>query len=253
MRSGIKSTFKKKIYVRLDDACPWMDHDKWDRIIDILDRNEIKPLIGIIPQNLDSQTRIKDENPDFWNKMTLLASRGYSIALHGFDHRCVTDCGGVNPVHQRSEFAGLPLNVQREKIRKGIAIFESHGLTPKYFFAPSHTFDANTLVALEKESEIRLICDTFKLYPYKLGDFTVIPQQMGSFRHPPLPGSWVFCFHPNNMKDSEFEAFESFIRDHRELFHDFNEFDECAASVSLLKRVVNYICFKSYLFFRKII
>lgn len=241
----------KKLYIRLDDASPWMNGEKWERIFAILDRHDIKPLIGIIPQNLDAQTRIKEENPDFWNKMQLLESKGYSIALHGLDHRCITDCGGINPVHRRSEFAGLSLDVQREKIRKGCEIFKYHGLNPKYFFAPSHTFDTNTLVALEKESEIRYICDTFKLYPYKCGNFIVIPQQMGSFRNPPLPGYWVFCFHPNNMSDTEFEVFESFIRDNRNLFHNFNEFDECAASFSPLKRVLNYLSFKSYLLLRK--
>lgn len=242
----------KKIYVRLDDASPWMDGKKWDRMFSILDRYEVKPLIGIIPHNLDPQTRIEDEDASFWEKMVQLASRGYSIALHGFDHKCATDCGGVNPVHRRSEFAGLPLYVQREKIHEGIEIFKSHGLIPKYFFAPSHTFDDNTLVALEEESEIRLICDTFKLYPYKWGNFTVIPQQMGSFRNPPLPGHWVFCFHPNNMSDSEFDGFEAFIRSNRNSFHDFNEFDECEASVSPLKKFINYICFKSYLLLRKL-
>ncbi len=63
-------------------------------------------------------------------------------------------------MHNRSEFAGLALEEQREKVRKGVAVFQEHGIVPRVFFAPGHTFDRNTLKALALESDIRVICDT---------------------------------------------------------------------------------------------
>jgi len=57
--------------------------------------------------------------------------------------------------------------VQKQKIRDGYAILKEYGLTPKYFFAPSHTFDENTLVALKECSDIRIISDTIATKPYK--------------------------------------------------------------------------------------
>ena len=59
--------------------------------------------------------------------------------------------GGINPVQNKSEFAGHPLEVQKKKIRQGIAVFRQHGIEPSVFFAPSHTFDHNTLEALKQD------------------------------------------------------------------------------------------------------
>jgi len=69
----------------------------------------------------------------------------------------------LNPLWTRSEFAGLKLEEQKEKIKKGLSIMKENGVEPGYFFAPSHTYDSNTLNALESESNIRIISDTIGL------------------------------------------------------------------------------------------
>jgi len=56
---------------------------------------------------------------------------------------------------------------------------ENNDLEPKVFFAPSHTFDANTLEALRLESNIGVICDTIANNVYTLNAFYFIPQQTG--------------------------------------------------------------------------
>ena len=61
----------------------------------------------------------KDEQ--FWNTTHAWQNKGWEIALHGYDHVCITNEGGINPVNPRSEFAGVSLELQKEKVRKGIA------------------------------------------------------------------------------------------------------------------------------------
>ena len=39
--------------IRLDDASEYMDLDKWSRMEELLDKYNIKPIFGIIPDNQD--------------------------------------------------------------------------------------------------------------------------------------------------------------------------------------------------------
>ncbi len=216
---------KTQYLIRLDDACPFMDSKKWHRMEVILDKYHIKPLVGVIPSNADPQTMKEAEDSFFWDKAHQWEEKGWSIALHGYDHVCITEGGmkGLNPFWKRSEFAGLPLEHQREKIRKGYEELQNHGFDPEYFFAPSHTFDENTLEAIRQETKIRIISDTIGRYPYKKGDFIFIPQISGHCSEIPLPGIYTFCFHPNVMKDTNFDTLEAFLKNHQAEFIGFDE------------------------------
>ena len=124
-----------------------------------------------------------------------------------------------------SEFCGVPLDEQRDKIRQGLAVMREHGIKPRYFFAPGHTFDENTLTALKEESDIRIVSDTIALKPYRHGDFVFIPQFSGQCRKMKLSGVYTFCYHPNTMGDKSFEELESFLREHKDHFVSFDELD----------------------------
>ena len=132
---------------------------------------------------------------------------------------------GLNPFWKRSEFAGIPLERQKEKIRKGITVLHQHGFEPKYFFAPSHTFDLNTLEALRVETDIRIVSDTIGRYPYKYGDFVFIPQISGHCAKMSLSGIYTFCFHPNTMKESSYVALEEFLAKKHNQFICFDNID----------------------------
>lgn len=212
-----------RYFVRLDDACPSMHHERWRKVLDSLDRHGVHPMIGVIPSNQDPMTMTSPADSAFWDKIRARAEKGDPIALHGFNHCCDSESGGINPVHQRSEFAGLPLDEQRVKIRDGYRILTGNGLQPEFFFAPSHTFDATTLTALREETPIRNVCDTVALRPYTRDGFLFIPQQMGRFRDVKVPGYWVICYHPTFMTDAEIAAFDSFLSSHRSQFGDFRE------------------------------
>ena len=227
-----------KYLIRLDDACPYMDRAKWQRIEDLLDKYEVKPLVGIIPVNSDSETMIDSKDAGFWDKALRWEQKGWNIALHGFDHVCTTKKGGLNPVHKRSEFAGLSYEEQCQKIRNGYTLLRDKGLDVKWFFAPSHTFDENTLNAIKELTPIRFISDMIATKPYLYKGFTFVPCQMGVLREMPISGYWCACYHPNIMKDEEFVALDSFLKMHKDDVISFDELPE-AGSKSIKDKLLS--------------
>ena len=228
-------------YIRLDDACEKRDICRWNRIEKILDKYDIIPLVGIIPCCEDPMMEGYKVDDNFWNRVNKWHAKGWVIAMHGHKHVFVTEDGGINPVNKKSEFAGVSLDVQKLKIRDGVEIFRLHGLEPKVFFAPAHTFDRNTLVALKKESNIRVISDTIASKPYFRWGFTFIPQQSGHVRKLPF-NTVTFCYHPNNMNNTDFEALERFIVHNRKRFGNF-EIVQTKRKYSLLDSFLNKIYF----------
>lgn len=227
--------------LRLDDACPTMDAKLWSRVEDILDKYEVRPMVGIIPHNEDPKQQIDPEDENFWQKAKCWDQKGWAIALHGYNHCYISNAAGINPLWNRSEFASVELNVQKQKILEGYTIFKENDLKPMYFFAPSHTFDENTLVALKECSDIRIISDTIATKPYRKGDFIFIPQLGGHCTEMKINGVWTFCFHPNVMKENDFLSLESFLKTHKEKFIGFDEIDlSRVCRKSLLSRLFSF-------------
>lgn len=209
-----------KYIIRLDDATIRMDILKWEKMEKLLDKYNIKPLVGIIPDCKDPMMRKYDYDPEFWIKAKKWQEKEWSIAMHGYDHVYITKNCGINPVNNRSEFAGLDLETQRVKIKNGVQILEKHGIQPVAFFAPSHTFDENTIIALKEESNIRIISDTIANDAYVKYGITFVPQQSGKVRY--LPFRLVtFCYHPNTMTELDFCNLERFIKANRKRFISF--------------------------------
>ena len=219
--------------IRLDDASDHMNIENWDRIERLLDEYGIKPLVGIIPENRDPMLLEFPADPAFWEKARRWQEKGWRIALHGYVHVCASDCAGINPVHNRSEFAGCSLEEQCAKIREGLQILQGHGLKPDVFFAPSHTFDNNTMEALRMESEIRTISDTVANDVYCRSGFTFIPQQSGRVRKLPFRVATI-CLHPNFTTDAEFLEIEAFFQGNTEAFLNPQEISQTTRKRSLL-------------------
>lgn len=233
-----------KFLIRLDDACPYMERAKWQRIENLLDKYEIKPLVGIIPANADPITMINCEDNHFWEKARKWQEKGWIVALHGYDHVYISEEGGINPFWHRSEFAGVSLDKQKEKIRNGLAVLQKYNVNPKCFFAPSHTYDENTLEALKSESDIRIISDSIGTIPYHYKGIVFIPQIVGHCTVPPLPGYWTFCLHPNVMTNEDFENTERFIIDNKRNFISFDELDlNNVKKKSLFDRLLSHAFF----------
>ena len=211
--------------LRLDDACDTMDKDKWERVEKILDKNNILPLIALIPNNNDDNMVKQSKIINFKDIIERWKKKGWEIGQHGYDHCYINNCGGINPVNLRSEFAGTSLEKQLEKIQLGKKIIlEEYNIESNIFIAPSHTFDENTITAL-KENRIFKISDGKFLYPCKYKGIVFIPQQVGDFRNILFPGVWTFCYHPNEMKENDFIKFEKFLEKNKNRFIAFKNID----------------------------
>lgn len=205
--------------MRLDDACPKRDAAKWDRMEALLDKYGVKPLVGVIPNCKDSDMDCYTEDIDFWTKrVSNWQEKGWQIAMHGYNHVFKTNDGGINPVNRRSEFAGVPYEDQKKMIADGVSILRGHGINPKVFFAPAHTFDENTIRALHDVSDICIISDTPANMPYSKYGITFVPQQSGRVRKLPFD-TVTFCYHPNTMSEMDFETLEIFLQQNK--FEDF--------------------------------
>src|SRR5207244_3398344 len=105
--------------------------DVWAGIEDLLGRTGIQPLLAVIPDNQDATLRISPERSDFWDRVRAWQARGWNIGVHGYQHRYVARDRGIYGRTDRSEFAGLPLAEQRDRIESSLAIFEKEGVTPE--------------------------------------------------------------------------------------------------------------------------
>ena len=238
---------KNSFLIRLDDACPTMHEKNWLRMEALLDKYNVKPMVGVIPNNEDPKQIIGPEILNYWKIIKLWQEKGWTIALHGYDHCYVSDQGlqGLNPLWRRSEFSGVPYEIQRDKIKKGYQMLKDHGIDVNYFFAPAHTFDENTLKALYSETSIRKISDTIALKPYRKGPFIFIPQYTGGLYKYNIGGVFTRCFHPSTMNEESFERAARFISANISRMISFADLDfNNVKKMGLMDRMFSYIVYK---------
>ena len=233
----------KKFILRLDDACETMDRRKWKKMEELLDKYNIQPLVGVVPYNEDDNLIIDSYDENFWEKVKKWQSKKWSIALHGYNHVYISENPGINPIHKRSEFAGVIYEIQKEKIKKGYQKFLDNRIEPRIFFSPSHTFDETTLKVLKECTNIRIISDTIANDVYYENGFYFVPQQSGRVRN--LPFKVVtFCYHPNTMQEEEFFILENFLKEHRKKFINIEKLIYKKRKLSLYDKFLKFLYFK---------
>ncbi|MFA6506547.1 MAG: DUF2334 domain-containing protein [Treponemataceae bacterium] len=197
--------------IRLDDARPRMNKNRWDAVERVLDARGTKPLVAVIPACADAELDAgKAEDGDFWNRAIAWQDKGWGIALHGHEHALRPSAGGLVPLNGYSEFVGLPEEVQRKKINLGYRILTEKSLIAAWWVAPAHGFDEATLTALAKETPIRLISDGLSTRPYSCLGFTWFPQQLWKPRKM-RSGFWTICLHPDEMSDEAISRLDAFL------------------------------------------
>lgn len=231
----------RRYYVRLDDAHAKMDIKKWKRVISILDNFGVKAIIGVIPNNKDSEIDVLEYSINFWNVVKEWNENGHIIALHGLNHLKHTTNPGLIPKNKRSEFAGLDIELQTKKIAKGIEYFKENGFEVKIFIPPFHSFDRNTIVALLKYN-IDVLYDGISFYPYEKDKILFFPQQYNKFKKR-RKGCWTTCLHPSSMTSLNFKDMETFISENKHDFH--NDFFETVKKYRNRK-----VTFKDMIFYK---
>lgn len=211
-----------RIFFRLDDIAPNMNWDKFNFIISLFRRYNIKPLLAVIPDNKDPELLKYPANSDFWRIIKELNQNGWTIAQHGFEHFYKTQNGGVLKINKKGEFAGLDFKTQKIMIANGISIMKDQlSLIPEIFVAPGHSFDKNTVKAL-KENSFNYISDGIALYPFKKWDLVWLPQVLWRPRKIWF-GQITVTLHINTEEQSDLNEIEEFIGKNRKIIGDFTE------------------------------
>ena len=228
-----------------------MKLEVWLKFEEILDEFSIKPIIGVIPDCKDPKLRYRKPMVEFWDWIRHLKRKGWIIAMHGYQHLYVTENSGLIDLNKYSEFAGLPYEVQAEKIRKAYEIFLLNRIKPDFWMAPAHSFDLNTLKALKELTDIEYITDGFAIFPFEKYGFKWLPQQLWKFRRFPF-GVWTICLHPNNMSIPQVEIWRKVFEQYSRLF--YSDVFDLNYDNSFLKNIINnsfnYIWSKTLKFWR---
>jgi hypothetical protein len=201
---------ESRYILRFDDICPTMNWAVWEAIERILDLHAVRPILAVVPDNLDPNLMCDPPAMDFWDRVRRWQAKGYVIAVHGYQHVYVNDNKGLMRLTPHSEFAGLAYGEQEAKLRKALAIFTQHGVQAEAWVAPSHSFDRTTLKVLA-ELGLKVVSDGLWPWPHVDDDYIFwLPQQLWDF-YPKPAGIWTVCCHHNSWTDKRVESFSNHL------------------------------------------
>ena len=232
------------ILIRFDDVAENMNWDLMKKSELLFEKHGIKPVLGVIPNNKDSELLSYPKEENFWDQVRNWKDKGWEIAMHGSTH--VYDKDTKNKDYfgygGRSEFCGHSLEVQMQKVKDGLKKFDSEKIKIRSFYAPNHTYDKNTFAAL-KNSGINEIIDGYGLIPYTENNMKFIPQLFYKLFALPF-GIQATQIHLNYWKQKDFDNFEKFI---------LNNLNKIITYDQALKKINNNLFYKFINLLTKII
>jgi predicted deacetylase len=205
-----------KFLLRFDDMCPTINWDVWQKLENVMIEEGVRPILSVIPDNQDPNLHEGQPNEHFWDRVRTWQARGWTIGLHGYQHRYISANPGIVGLKPYSEFAGVPLEEQRAKLKQGMEIFARERVRADCWVAPAHSFDENTVRILVSLG-VRTISDGLALYPHRDSQNVMwVPQQLWRFRAVPF-GVWTICIHSKDDLYLDPEHFRRCIREYKNL------------------------------------
>ncbi len=240
-----------KILIRFDDIAENMNWHLMSKCEELFDELNIKPVMGVIPDNKDEDLLIYPRKENFWDIVKNWQSKGWEIAMHGCNHLYDKDTNKKDFFEYggKSEFFGLTLQEQSYKIKKGLKIFKENSIKIRTFFSPNHTYDENTFKAL-KSSGINEIIDGYGLKPYVKDNIKFIPQLF--YKPIFLPfGLQTTQIHLNYWGEKDFNNFANSIRKNYRKIISYDEALDCVSN-SVSDKIINQIIKRLLILKRKI-
>ena len=241
MINSIKNFLKSNtgLLIRIDDVAENMNWLLMKKCEKLFESHNIKPLLGVIPNNQDKELYSYEKNSNFWDQVRKWQSLGWEIAMHGYTHvydketkkKDYFNYGG------RSEFFGHDYETQLSRIKNGLNKFKQERITIRSFFAPNHTYDENTFQAL-KAAGIKNIIDGYGLLPYVENELNFIPQLF--YKEIMLPfGIQSTQLHLNYWSDKDYDKFKVFINNNSKKIISF---DYAVSKIrnDYLSKVINF-------------
>ena len=243
--------FKKNtgLLIRFDDVAENMNWNLMDKCEKLFLDYNIKPVIGVIPNNKDHELLSFPHRKNFWDKVRFWQSKNWIIAIHGYNHLYdkVTNKKDFFKHGGNSEFFGHSLEAQIDKLKKSIEIFSKNKIKVRCFFAPNHTYDKNTFLAL-KSVGINEVIDGYGLIPYEYANIKFIPQLF--YKPIFLPfGIQSTQIHLNTWNIEDFNNFENFIKKNAKKIIDY-EYALSRLSNNFTYKVLNFLT-KNFLIIKR--
>ena len=115
------------ILIRLDDIAENMNWDLMRKVELLFEKYEIKPVLGVIPNNKDNELLVYPKKDNFWKQVRDWKNKGWEIAMHGYNHVYDKKCGYKDYFNYggESEFFGHPIESQTTKIKNGLNKFKN--------------------------------------------------------------------------------------------------------------------------------
>ena len=221
----MKNFFNKNtgLLLRIDDVAENMNWKFMDKCEVLFDEMNIKPLVGVIPENKDQDLLKYPNNTNFWNRVRSWKKKGWEISMHGLNHIYDKDTKFKDYFNYggKSEFFGHEYSQQYNKIKLGKEKFHNEGIEIKSFFAPNHTYDSNTFKALY-ENNIKIVIDGYGLFPYKAYELIFVPQLFHKELMLPF-GIQSTQIHLNYWNDEYYNNFKKFIQNYHSKIKKFEE------------------------------
>jgi len=225
--------------IRFDDITPGMAWSKFLPFKEMLEKNGIKSLLGVVPESRDHKLEVEDVRKDFFELVRSWALYGDSIAQHGMYHCYDSNSAGILTINPRSEFAGHSYEDQLNRIRKGKDILIDEGVWQPWFMAPAHSFDILTIDALF-QLKFTAITDGYGFYPYYIKSMLLVPQ-MTSFPLKVGFGVSTICVHINSMKENDIRNLQNFIMVNKEKFIDFKDVVTAGSADNIFTRSTRFM------------
>ena len=222
--------------IRLDDIAENMDWGMMERASNLFDKFNIKPILGIIPNNKDPELlNYPKKNIEFWDQVRAWKQKGWEIAMHGNDHVYKQFCKKIDylKLGGNSEFCNHSYEFQLEKIKSGLNKFKDEKINIRTFFAPNHTFNYNTINALQA-CGVNQVIDGYGIMPYTESNTKFIPQLFYNLIELPF-GFQTFQIHLNYLKEEDFIKFSKFIEKNSNKIVDYDK------AISMINNNIFYI------------
>ena len=227
------------LLIRFDDIAPNMNWSLMKKCENLFDKYDVKPLLGIIPHNQDKELEVYEKNENFWDQVRSWQKKGWEISMHGFSHVYdkKTNRKDYFGYGGGTEFCGHNFETQELRIEKGLQIFKQEKINIRSFFAPNHTYDENTFLAL-KNSGVKHVIDGYGLIPYTEKNLNFIPQLF--YKEIMLPfGIQSTQIHLNYWNKLNYKNFENFILKNN---NKIINFEKCIEKINnnFFSKIINF-------------
>jgi predicted deacetylase len=229
-----------------------MEWKSFFKVIDLFKKYKIKPILGVIPNNKDKEFKKYPKCKfSFWKKICYFQESGYEIAIHGYQHIYSVMSNNDYLKHGgNTEFSGYSYQNQLQKLTRAKKIFNKNKIKVETFFAPNHTFDNNTIKALNNIN-IKYVLDGYGIAPYSYKNLIFFPQLFYNLKKIPF-GFQTVQLHTNYFNKNDFVNLKKFLEINKYKITNFADIKNNNIELNYFYLIIRIFIKKTLIFLRSL-